>query len=184
MAYAEQRIFRSSQTLYYLKFLIMLNASKITYRKATLKDVEMLAKMRVVFINEVFKIKKSKDADQLRKELVEYFTTTLSDQSVITWLAEYDNRIVSTGSLVLWHAPPTYTGLGKKGMRGYILNMYTEKEFRKKGIASILLDKLIIEAKALNLEYIHLHSTEDGIRVYRKLGFQDTKFPELNLAIE
>jgi ribosomal protein S18 acetylase RimI-like enzyme len=62
--------------------------------------------------------------------------------------------------------------------------MYTEKKFRKKGIASILLNKLINEAKALNLEYIHLHSTEDGIEIYRKQGFRDTKFPELNLVIE
>jgi len=140
--------------------------------------------MRVVFINEVFHIEKNKDSEQLREELVEYFTRTLLDQSVITWIAEYEQQIVSTGTLVLWHAPPTYTGLGNKGMRGYILNMYTEKEFRKKGIASILLDKLIKEAKALNLEYVHLHSTEDGIGIYRKLGFENTKFPELNMVIK
>jgi ribosomal protein S18 acetylase RimI-like enzyme len=158
--------------------------SKISYRKATLKDVETLARLRVTFINEVFKIKVSKDAEKLRKELAEYFTITLSDQSVIAWIAEYKNRIVSTSTLVVWHAPPTYTGLGKKGMRGYILNMYTKKEFRKKGIASVLLDKLITEAKVLDLEYVHLHSTEAGIGIYRKLGFMDSKFPELNLVIE
>lgn len=158
--------------------------SKISYRKATLKDVETLARLRVTFINEVFKIKVSKDAEKLRKELAEYFTITLSDQSVIAWIAEYKNRIVSTSTLVVWHAPPTYTGLGKKGMRRYILNMYTKKEFRKKGIASVLLDKLIQEARTLNLEYVHLHSTEAGIGIYRKLGFKDSKFPELNLVIE
>jgi ribosomal protein S18 acetylase RimI-like enzyme len=103
---------------------------------------------------------------------------------VIVWIAEYENRIVSTSTLVLWHAPPTYTGLGKKGRRGYILNMYTEKEFRKMGIASALLDKLIAEAKAMDLEYVHLHSTEAGIGIYRTQGFQDAKFPELNLDIE
>ena len=162
----------------------MINTSQINYRKATLKDIETLAKLRVVFINEVFNIKESEDSDQLRKELIEYFSGALSNQSVIAWIAEYKNRIVSTSTLVLWHAPPTYTGLGKKGLRGYILNMYTEKAFRKNGIASILLDKLINEAKALNLEYVHLHSTEDGIRIYRKQGFRETKFPELNLVIE
>lgn len=162
----------------------MIIASKISYRKAMLKDVESLAKLRVEFINEVFNTENSKDSEQLRKELIEYFTTTISDKSVIAWIAEYENRIISTSTLVLWHAPPTYTGLGKKGMRGYILNMYTEKPFRKKGIVSVLLDKLINEAKVLNLEYIHLHSTEDGIGIYRKQGFRDTKFPELNLVIE
>lgn len=162
----------------------MIKASKITYRKATLKDVETLAELRVIFINEVFHIEKSHEADQLRKELIEYFTATLKDQSVISWVAEYENRIISTSTLVLWHAPPTYTGLGKKGMRGYILNMYTDKGFRKMGVASVLLDKLTKEAKKLKLEYVHLHSTEDGIGIYRKLGFKDTKFPELNLIIE
>lgn len=162
----------------------MIIASKITYRKATLKDVDTLAKLRVAFINEVFNIKQSKDSEQLKLELVDYFTDTLSAQSVIAWIAEYENRIVSTSTLVLWHAPPTYTGLGKKGRRGYILNMYTEKEFRKMGIASVLLDKLIAEAKAMDLEFVHLHASEDGIGIYRKMGFEDSKFPELNLVIE
>ena len=162
----------------------MIIASKITYRKATLEDVETLAKLRVVFINEVFNIKNSKDSEHLKKELIEYFTNTISDKSVIAWIAEYENKIISTSTLVLWHAPPTYTGLGKKGMRGYILNMFTKKPFRKKGIASVLLEKLINEAKALNLEYVHLHSTQDGIGIYKKLGFEDTKYPELNLGIK
>lgn len=167
----------------YSKNLIMLLTSKILYRKATLKDVETLAKLRVAFINEVFNIEENKDSDQLRKELAKYFTATISDQSVIAWIAEYENRIVSTSTIVIWHAPPTYTGLGKEGRRGYILNMYTAKEFRKKGIASVLLDKLIAEAKALDLEYVHLHASEDGIGIYKKLGFENSKFPELNLDI-
>jgi len=162
----------------------MINTSKITYRKSTLQDVEILAELRVKFINEVFKIEESPDAGELKKELIEYFTESLSDHSIIVWIAEYENIIIGTSTLVLWHAPPTYTGIGKKGMRGYILNMFTEKKFRKKGIASVLLDKLIHEAKDLNLEYVHLHATNDGIEIYRKMGFQDSKYPELNLIIE
>ncbi len=161
----------------------MINTSKITYRKATLHDVENLAELRVIFINEVFSIKESQDSIQLKKELTEYFKASLSDQSNIAWIAEYENKIISTSTLVIWHAPPTYSGLGKKGLRGYILNMYTEKKFRKKGIASVLMEKIINEAKDLNLELVHLHSTNDGIGIYRKMGFQDTKFPELNLTI-
>ncbi len=162
----------------------MIDKLKITYRKATLQDVEYLAELRVVFINEVFKMEENQDSDQLRKELVEYFTASFNDQSIIAWVAEYEKKIIGTSTLVLWHAPPTYTGLGKKGMRGYLLNMFTEERFRKKGIASVLLGNLINEAKDLNLEYVHLHSTEDGIEIYRKMGFKDSKFPELNLIIE
>lgn len=162
----------------------MTDTSKIKFRKATLKDVKSLAELRVKYINEVFKIEKSQDGDQLVRELKEYFTRSLSDHSNIIWIAEYENEIIGTSTLVLWHAPPTYTGLGKNGMRGYILNMFTKKKFRKMGIASSLLDKLIREAKELNLEYVHLHATNDGLEIYRKIGFHDSKFPELNLIID
>lgn len=162
----------------------MINTSGITYRKATLQDVENLAELRVIFINEVFRKEKSQEGDQLKKELIEYFTASLNDLSNIVWIAEHENQIIGTSTLVIWHAPPTYSGLGKKGLRGYILNMYTEERFRKKGIASVLIEKLINEAKRLNLEFVHLHSTNDGIGIYRKMGFQDSNFPELILTLD
>lgn len=162
----------------------MINTSGITYRKATLQDVENLAELRVIFINEVFRKEKNLEGDQLKKELIEYFTASLNDLSNIVWIAEHENQIIGTSTLVIWHAPPTYSGLGKKGLRGYILNMYTEERFRKKGIASVLIKKLINEAKRLNLEFVHLHSTNDGIGIYRKMGFQDSNFPELILTLD
>lgn len=157
---------------------------KITYRKAIQADAPILAELRVKFINEVFDIKNHPDAGRLKLELTEYFSQAIISESVIVWVAEYDNRIISTSTLVIWSIPLSYSSLNNNGKRGYILNMYTEKEFRKLGIASELLEKLIVEAKKRNLEFVSLNASEDGINIYKNRGFKEPKYPELKLKIE
>ena len=62
--------------------------------------------------------------------------------------------------------------------------MYTLPKFRKKGIASVLLDNLISDARKLNLEYVGLHTTKDGIGIYKKKGFTAPSYPELQLKLD
>ena len=57
------------------------------------------------------------------------------------------------------------------GRTGYVLNMFTVKEYRKHGIGSLLFEKLIQEAKKRNLDKIELHATKDGEPIYRQFGF-------------
>ena len=60
-----------------------------------------------------------------------------------------------------------------KGKTGYILNMFTLKEFRNNGIGSLLFQKIIDEANQLNLDRIELHATQDGEPIYRRSGFSE-----------
>lgn len=157
---------------------------KFNFRIATINDVRTLAKHRIKFLNEVFDLKTHPDSEQLEIELIDFFYKSINDNSLVAWIAEYENQIISTSSLVIWKAPLSYSGLGLEGKRGYILNMYTLNEFRKKGVSSLLLEKLIDEAKKMKLEFVNLHATEDGISLYKKIGFKEPKFPELKLKIE
>lgn len=156
---------------------------KIVYRKAELKDVEILAEHRIIFIHGIFKIDVMEQTKQLRKELIEYFREAIPNKTFIAWLAEYEKKIIATSGLAIWQAPLTYSGLGKKGRRGDILNMYTLPEYRKNGIATVLLDKLIEDARELNLEYVGLHATDDGIGIYKSRGFKEPSYPELQLNL-
>ncbi len=157
---------------------------EIKYRRATQNDIIILSEHRVKFINEVFNMATHPDELKLKDELITYFSKSLKDKSVIAWLALYEDKVIATSCLVIWHAPMSYAGLQSEGKRGYILNMYTLGVYRKKGIASRLLEKLIGEAKKMKLEYVSLHATEDGMRVYKNKGFAPPKFPELKLKIE
>jgi GNAT superfamily N-acetyltransferase len=159
------------------------NTDKIIYRRAELKDAAVLAEHRIIFIHGVFNTKANKKTEQLRTELIQYFNQAIPNKTFVAWLAEYENKIIATSGLAIWQAPLTYSGLGKKGKRGDILNMYTLPKFRKNGIASVLLDKLILDARKLNLEYVGLHATEDGIRIYKNKGFKEPSYPELQLNL-
>lgn len=159
------------------------NKDSIIYRRAELKDVEILAEHRIIFIHGIFNLEVTEKTEQLRKELIEYFRQAIPNKIFIAWLAEYENSIIATSGLAIWQAPLTYSGLGKKGRRGDILNMYTLPEYRKQGIASVLLDKLIEDAKELNLEYVGLHATDDGIGIYKNKGFKEPSYPELQLRL-
>jgi len=35
----------------------------------------------------------------------------------------------------------------------------------------------------MRLEFVNLHATNDGIGVYKSMGFEETKFPELKLKL-
>ena len=56
--------------------------------------------------------------------------------------------------------------------------LYVKKEARGKGIARMLVEKLIAEAKTIGYKTMYLDSLpqlEDAIVLYRKIGFSDTE---------
>jgi GNAT superfamily N-acetyltransferase len=61
--------------------------------------------------------------------------------------------------------------------------MYTLPEFRRNGISTDLIKKLIEEAKKLNVDILNLHATKDGIKMYRRFGFKDPIDPEIELNL-
>lgn len=157
--------------------------SKIRYRRAGINDVESLINYRVRFLNELYDHQENEETGVLRKSLREYFREAIPSNRFIAWLAEYDGKIVGTSGMVVWQMPARYSGL-ESGKLGYILNLYTIPEARRKGICTRLLNELIREAKLLGLRYLHLHASEEGISIYRKTGFAEPSQPELRLVLK
>jgi ribosomal protein S18 acetylase RimI-like enzyme len=53
--------------------------------------------------------------------------------------------------------------------------MFTKNEFRRKGIATKLFEKIIEEIKMLNYKVIRLHTSVHGKELYKKFGFVDSE---------
>jgi GNAT superfamily N-acetyltransferase len=138
---------------------------------------------RVRFLNELYNHTEDDETEILRKALREYFSEAIPSDDFIAWLAEYNGKIIGTSGMVVWQMPARYGGL-ESGKLGYILNLYTIPEARRKGICTRLLNELIKEAKSLGLKYLHLHASEDGISIYRKAGFVMPDQIELKLKLE
>jgi len=155
--------------------------NKITIRKATIKDIETLTDYRIIFLKETYGTPSNIKESNLRISLSEYFARSLEDNSFISWIAEYDEKPVGFSGLVIREQPGNFEV--PNGRTGYILNMFTLKEFRKKGICNSLFQKLIDESIQLKLDKIELHATNDGERVYRQFGFTEPHDKALELKL-
>lgn len=60
------------------------------------------------------------------------------------------------------------------GRHGIIINVFTEPEWRKRGIAALLLERIIDWAKQERLDRLVLHASEEGRNLYERLGFVAT----------
>ncbi len=159
-----------------------IDKNKITIRKASSDDIEMLIEFRITFLKEAQWPPTTETEFQLRNSLNEYFIKALDNNTFISFIAEYGNQSVGFSGMVLREQPGNFEIPG--GKTGYILNMYTVKEFRNNGIGSMLFQKLISEAKNLNLDKIELHATRDGEPIYRKSGFKEPHDKVLELILK
>src|SRR5262249_27848829 len=57
------------------------------------------------------------------------------------------------------------------GRYGVIINVFTEPNWRRRGVAELLLRRLIDWAKEQCIDRIVLHASKDGRVLYERLGF-------------
>lgn len=141
---------------------------KVYYRKATIDDVEILAQLRKQQLND----EGMPALCNIDDKLCDYFESKISDNTFISWLAIDGGDIIATSGVCFHQVPPSYTN--PFGVVAYITNMYTKKEHRRKGIATILLGRMLEEIKALDIHVIRLHASKDGRELYSKFGFANS----------
>lgn len=80
--------------------------------------------------------------------------------------------VVAGAGLWLLDWPPGPTGIAP--FRGYILNVYTEPAYRKRGLARGLVQAIIEWCHSQGITAISLHASDQGRPVYESLGFVPT----------
>jgi len=110
----------------------------------------------------------------------EYFTEALRLGTYKAWLAETpDARVVAGGGIVI-AAWPGYPG-ESLSKRAWILNMFTEPEARRRGIAKQLLQTMVDWCRSEGFRNVSLHASPAGRPLYESLGFQPTNEMRLPL---
>lgn len=153
----------------------------VTLRKATERDIDILVQYRIQFLTESYGAAPVEEETALRSGLSEYFKRAFIERCFISWIAEYDNKPVGFSGMVVREQPGNFDI--PYGKTGYILNMFTLKEYRNMGICKSLFSKLIDEARALKLDKIELHATSDGEPVYRQFGFTEPADKAMELKL-
>ena len=138
-------------------------------RRATQADIPALVSLRMGLFCEVGELSDPLADLDLWQATSAYFSTTQADDSARSWVAEVGDEVVASGTLALFVRPP-YPG-NLSGREAYLLNMYTLPAWRKRGMASALLDAMAAHAREQRLGKLWLHASEQGRPLYERLGF-------------
>lgn len=153
----------------------------IKYRKANNKDICELARLRIDYMKEVFNGITIDEEMRLNKDLLEYFKRNLGE-NCIAFIAEEKDHMVSCALLILIEKP--YSPVLKNGIAGEVMGVYTEPNYRNKGIATKLMSDMVKYAKENKLDRIDLDASADGLHVYRKVGFIESDSPYVRMRIK
>ena len=143
---------------------------EIVLKRAGAGDAELLAEMRLEMRRErETAVCRIPDEEFYRYNL-EFFRTHLADGSFISYIAWEGDRAAACSGLSLQTHPPTYEN--PTGRHGYITNMYTRPAWRKRGIAKMLVDKLVEAAKDAGCAQLFLNASPMGRPLYIRYGFE------------
>jgi GNAT superfamily N-acetyltransferase len=69
---------------------------------------------------------------------------------------------------------PPREGAVAKGKHAIVLNVFTEPEWRRRGLAKLLLEEILRWAKTERLDQLVLHASDEARQLYEKMGFVAT----------
>lgn len=153
----------------------------MNYRMAEIKDIYELTKLRIEYMKEAFDGIATDEEARLNNQLPEYFKKNLG-RNCIAFIAEEGKHMVSCVLLILIEKP--YSPVLKTGIVGEVMGVYTEPNYRNKGIATKLMSNMVKYAKENKIDRIDLDASADGLHVYRKVGFSESDSPYVSMRIK
>ena len=141
----------------------------LVFRKASQSDMDQLARIRMKQLRDEGQ---TEDTD-IHGEIVRYLSDKMTSGELIEWVAEdLNGEIAATAAIVFMELPPSFNNT--LGIKGYITNMYTKDEYRGRGLAGLLMEKLEQEALDRGITKLFLHASVMGRRAYAKVGYAET----------
>lgn len=138
----------------------------VSYRKLTVNDLDDFIAIRIRQLREEGA---TEDID-LVPNLKDYFLRHLSDGTFVSWLALEGGRIIGTSGMSFVEKPPYFSC--PAGRIGLLSGMYTDPAFRRRGIATALLDRVVNEARKAGCGAVWITASDMGVALYTAYGFQ------------
>ena len=142
----------------------------ITFDIAKEEDIEELIRLRIAYMKDDFGSVSEEEKVGMESQLPDYFKRRLGKE-LIAFVARAEGRLVAAAYLLIIEKPAN--PFLPNGLDSEVLSVYTEPEYRGKGICSTLMTNMIEYSKEHGLSRIDLVATSEGYPIYKKLGFED-----------
>ena len=140
----------------------------IEYRKLTENDLDTFIEIRIGQLRE----EGAKEDIDLRPNLMDYYKRHMADGTFVSWLAvdsAAGGKIIGTSGMSFVEKPPYFSC--PSGRIGLLSSMFTDKNYRRMGIARELLTRVVGEAKAYGCGCVQITASDMGVLLYTSFGF-------------
>lgn len=137
----------------------------IIYKKLTEKELPTFIEMRINQLRE----EGAKEDIDLHPALLDYYNRHMADGTFVSWLALDGEKIIGTSGMSFVEKPP-YFGC-PSGKMGLLSSMYTDLNYRRKGIAKELLSRVVDEARKYGCGTVQITASDMGVLLYTNFGF-------------
>ena len=156
--------------------------SQFQVRLATHADLDVVSDHRARMFRDMGELS-NELFDAFRARSLTVLQESFAQGKYVGWLAtphEEPDKIVAGAGVSLRevapHPQPNANGDFEivSGRQAIIQNVYTEPEWRRRGLAALLIRTIIDWTREQQIESVVLHSSEQGRAVYERLGFVAT----------
>jgi len=148
-----------------------------TIRRASVGDAAVLARHRAEMFRDMGTL-----TDELYPELVDatraWMERGIPAGEYVAWLASPagSDEVVAGAGIHLRPLIPRPRDRGgiERGPQGLIVNVFTERPWRRRGVAELLMHGLTAWARTNGITSLVLHASAEGRRLYERLGFTQT----------
>ena len=137
----------------------------IEYRRLTTEDIDVFIQLRIAQLRE----EGAEEDLDLAPALKDHYVRHMADGTFVSYVALDGGRIIATSGISFVEKPP-YFGC-PSGKIGLLSSMYTDPAYRRRGIAKVLLDRVIREAKAYGCGTVQITASDMGVKLYSAYGF-------------
>lgn len=137
----------------------------IEYKRLTGNELHFFVEMRIHQLRE----EGAKEDIDLKPALMDYYKRHMADGTFVSWLAVDGEKIIGTSGMSFVEKPP-YFGC-PSGKIGLLSSIFTDPDYRRMGIATELLHRVIEEARKYGCGTIQITASDMGVKLYTAYGF-------------
>lgn len=141
----------------------------LTYKSAGLEDLDLLVKTRLIVLRAANGLPQDAPLEAVEAQSRAYYAEALRSRTHEAVLVFDGERFVGAGGVSYFRVMPTVCN--PTGEKAYIMNMYTDPAYRRRGIARRTLDLLVAAARDRGINAISLEATDAGRPLYEAYGF-------------
>ena len=144
----------------------------IVYKKLSENELSRVVKMRIDQLTEEYTSegRTVPEGVDLGGRRIIKKKRNMAAGTYVSWLAFDGDKIVGTSGMSFAEKPPYFTC--PSGKVGILSSMYTDPDYRRLGIATNLLDRVVNEARDYGCGTIYITASNMGVKLYEAYGFK------------